>query len=137
MHFASTKMSLRQVLDWGFFIKNHKSEIDWTWFMQTLAEYHMVDFFHCLNSICVDDLGFDVSAFPRFQFNPTLKDRVLEDTLSPEFNGKLPSGLLKRIVFRYRRWQANAWKQDLCYRDNRFKSFLIGLWGHIMKPGMF
>lgn len=40
------------------------------------------------------------------------------------------------VALKYRRWQANAWKQDLCYGDSRFKSFWTGVWGHLMKPGM-
>lgn len=135
-HFASTGMNLRQVLDWGFLIDKHSSEIDWPWFLRTMDEYHMTDFFHCLNAICVEDLGFDASLFPAFQFDAALKERVLNDTLSPEFNEAVPSGFFRRAALKYRRWQANAWKQDLCYGDSRFKSFWVGVWGHLMKPGM-
>ena len=136
LHFASTEMSLRQVLDWGFLIEKHYKEIDWQWFMRTLDEFHMTDFFHCLNAICVDDLGFDASVFPSCRFDDALKKRVLNDTLSPEFKGETPSRFFRRIAFKYRRWQANAWKQELCYGDSRFKSFWTGVWGHLMKPGM-
>lgn len=133
-HFASTGMNLRQVLDWGFLIEKHSSEIDWTWFLKVVEEYHMTDFFHYLNAICVSDLGFDVSIFPNFQYDEALKDRVLDDVFSPEFNESTPRSFFKRIPFKYRRWQANAWKQDLCYGDNRFKSFWTGIWSHLLKP---
>lgn len=136
LHFASTDMNLRQVLDWGFLIEKHGSEIDWPWFKQVLEEYHMKGFFLCLNAICVEDLGFNVSVFPSFQFDAALKERVLNDILSPEFSGETPARIWKRIPFKYRRWQANAWKQDFCYGDNRLKSFLTGVWGHLIKPGM-
>lgn len=136
LHFASTDMNLRQILDWGFLIEKHGSEIDWLWFKQVLEEYHMTEFFLCLNAICVEDLGFDISVFPSFQFNVALKERVLNDILSPEFSGETPASIWKRIPFKFRRWQANAWKQDLCYGDSRFKSFWTGVWAHLMKPGM-
>lgn len=135
-HFASTGMNLRQVLDWGFLIQEHSSEIDWPWFLRILDEYHMKDFFHCLNAICVCNLGFDVSIFPRFQFEVAMKDRVLNDTLWREFDASVPHNFLRRIVFKYRRWQANAWKQNLCYGDSRFKSFWTGVWSHLLKPSM-
>lgn len=135
-HFASTGMNLRQVLDWGFLIENHRSEIEWPWFLQILEQYHMMDFFHCLNAICVEDLGFDVSVFPSFQFDAALKNRVVNDVLSPEFGEGTPSGFLRRVAFKYRRWRANGWKQDLCYGDSRLKSFWTGVWGHLMKPEM-
>lgn len=136
LHFASTRMSLRQVLDWGFLIEKHGSEIDWSWFLKVLDENHMMDFFRCLNAICVDFLGFDVSFFPQSQFNAVLKERVLNDILSPEFSGDAPTSIWRRIPFKYRRWQANAWKQELCYGDSRFKSFWTGVWGHLIKPEM-
>lgn len=136
LHFASTRMNLRQVLDWGFLLEKHGSEIDWPWLKSILDEYHMTDFFHCLNAICVEDLGFDVSVFPTFQFDVALKERVLHDTLSPEFSEETPASIWKRITFKYRRWQANAWKQNLCYGDSRFKSFWVSVWGHLMKPEM-
>lgn len=134
LHFASTRMNLRQVLDWGLLLEKQGSEIDWPWFKRVLDEYHMTDFFECLNTICVEDLGFDVSVFPPFQFDAALKERVLNDILSPEFTEEIPTSVWKRIPFKYRRWQANAWKQNLCYGDSRFKSFWVGIWGHLMKP---
>lgn len=138
LHFASTEMSVRQIIDWGLFIENHTSEIDWPWFLRIIDEYHMMDFFHCLNTICMDDLGFDSSFFPGVEFdsNSTLKNRMLNDVLTPEFNEVIPTRVWQRILFKYRRWQANAWKQDLCYGDSRFKAFWSGVWGHLMKPGM-
>lgn len=136
LHFASTEMTLRQVLDWGFLLEKHGSGIDWPWLMSVMDEYHMTDFFYCLNAICVEDLGFDVSVFPPFQFDVTLKDRVLNDILSPEFSEETPANIWKRILFKYRRWQANSWKQNLCYGDSRLKSFWVGVWGHLMKPSM-
>lgn len=133
-HFASTGMDLRQVLDWGFLIEKQGSEIDWPWFLQVLEQFHMTDFFHCLNAICVEDLGFDRAMFPGFPFAAALKDRVLNDVLFPEFDKPAPPGLFRRIPFKYRRWQANAWKQELCYGDNRFTSFWQGVWSHLLKP---
>lgn len=136
LHFASTRMRIRQILDWGFLVEKHSSEIDWTWLLRILDEYHMTSFFHCLNAICVQDLGFDLSLFPTIQVDTEMKDRVLNDVFSPEFNEEAPRFFLKRIYYKYRRWQGNAWKHDLCYGDSRFKSFWLGVWGHLMKPGM-
>lgn len=136
LHFASTSMILRQILDWGFFVKKYSAEIDWAWLMEILDEYHMDGFFACLNAICVDDLGFDAALFPLFQTDERLKERVLNDTLSPEFSEKQPVGFMKRIQFKYRRWNANKWKQDLCYGDSRFWSFFVSFWSHVIKPSM-
>lgn len=136
LHFASTNMNLRQVLDWGLLVEKHGTEIDWPWLLLILERFHMLNFFLCLNAICVEDLGFNKSIFPGYQFDPMLKDRVLNDIISPEFIEKAPKSIWRRIPFKYRRWQANAWKQNLCYGDSRFKSFCKGVWAHLMKPEM-
>ncbi len=135
-NFASTDMNLRQVLDWAFFVEKHGKEVDWDWLLPILKEYHMMDYMCCMNAICVDDLGFNPDIFPATQFDPTLKERVLKDIISPEFSGKIPGDFVKRAVFKYQRWQANAWKQNLCYGDSRVKAFWQGAWSHLIKPSM-
>lgn len=135
-HFAAAEISLRQVLDWAFFVEKHTKEIDWKWLVGLLDKYHMKDFYNCINAICVGDLGFDVKIFPNVQFEPTLKDRILADILSPEWGATDQRGLFKRMVYKYRRWQGNAWKQELCYPESRFETFFTGLWSHIITPKM-
>lgn len=133
-HFTSTELSLRQILDWAFFIKANTREIDWEWLTGLLGEYHMIDFYNCINAICVDDLGFDVRLFPSVQFMPELKERILNDTLFPEFDEEQPHGLIPRAVYRFRRWRANGWKQELCYEESRCSAFWSGVWAHLIKP---
>lgn len=133
-HFAGTSLSLRQMLDWGFFVKVHGKEVDWEWLLGVLETYHMKEFFNCINAICVKDLGFDASIFPYIQFNPMTKERILKDTLSPEFDEQLPKDVWKRVPFKYRRWKTNRWKRELCYDDGQLRTFLGGVWNHLLKP---
>ena len=63
-HFAAIGITLRQVLDWAFFVEKHNTEVDWDWLDGFLEKYHMKDFFNCINAICVEDMGFDASIFP-------------------------------------------------------------------------
>ncbi len=136
-HFTSTELNMRQLLDWGFFVRAHSREIDWKWLNGILDTYHMKEFFNCINAICVEDLGFEVKSFPIVQFSPELKERILNDTLSPEFKGEEPRGLIARTLFKYKRWQANAWKQTLCYRESRWSTFWSGVINHLLKPSTF
>ena len=135
-HFSSTQMTIRQLLDWGFFIEKNATAIDWDWFESVLTEFHMKDFFACVNAICVEDLGFDATLFPPTSVDADLKKRVLDDTFSPEFYESPPphNKLLKRVFFKYRRWKSNGWKHDFCYGGNRLKAFFISAWSHILKP---
>jgi len=137
-HFAAAEISLRQVLDWAFFVEKHRNEVDWPWLTGVLEEFGLKRFFDVVNVICVEDLGFASSMFDNSGFtcyvNKELKERVLGDILEPEFNEEVPQKLLPRVLFRYRRWQANAWKQRLCYNETRWSAFWSGVWNHLLKP---
>lgn len=133
-HFTSVSITLRQVLDWAFFVEKHTKEIDWEWLIGVLKEFHMIEFYNTINAICVGDLGFDANIFPNVKFLPDLKDKVLNDILFPKYSASEPSSLIPRLLYKYRRWQGNAWKQELCYSESRWSAFWSGVWGHLLKP---
>lgn len=133
-HFAAAEITLRQVLDWAFFVEKHTKEVDWDWLLPLLDQYHMREFFNCINAICVEDLGFNATIFPYVQYLPDLKQRVLADILEPEFTSEEPKGFVLRMAYKYRRWQGNAWKQRLCYNESRWSMFWTGLWAKLLKP---
>lgn len=133
-HFAAAEISLRQVLDWAFFVEKHTKEVDWVWLLGVLKEYHMMEFFNLINAICVEDLGFGADIFPSVQFLPSLKDRVLNDILDPAYGTAEPKGFFSRVVYKYRRWQGNAWKQEMCYGESRWSAFWSGIWAKLLKP---
>ena len=83
---------------------------------------------------CVDDLGFSSSVFPSVQFEPGLKERVLKEIIAPVFPTEEPKGIIRRIVFKYKRWKANGWKHELCFKDSMWSAFWSGVWSHILKP---
>ena len=136
-HFASTYITLRQVLDWAFFVEKHTKEVDWNWLKDILKKYHMLDFFNCINAICVEYLGFSSGIFPGVQYWPDLKEKMLHDILSPEFEIEEPESFIPRLVYKYKRWYGNGWKQKLCYEDSRLSGFVSNLWAHILKPKSF
>lgn len=133
-HFAASQISLRHVLDWAFFVEKHTNDVDWKCLLSLLEKYHMKDFFNLINAICVDDLGFPVNLFPTVQFVSDLKERVLDDILNPEYTKVDPQRFLPRVVYKYKRWQRNAWKQRLCYKESRWEMFWTGIWAKILKP---
>lgn len=138
-HFAAAEITLRQVLDWAFFVEKHGREVDWSWLIGVLEEFGLKRFFNVLNAICVEDIGFAFGGLKAYglqlmDVDKALKERVLGDILEPEFNENQPSQLLPRLWFRYRRWQANGWKQRLCYNESRWSAFWSGVWNHLLKP---
>ena len=133
-HFAAAEITLRQVLEWAFFVEKHTKEVDWDWLLPLLEQYHMKEFFNSINAICVEDLGFSACIFPYVQYLPDLKQIVLSDILEPEYTAEEPCELIKRLVYKYRRWQGNAWKQEMCYGESRWSAFWMGIWAKMLKP---
>ena len=137
LHFASGEISMRQVLDWGFFLEKHGEAVDWPYVMSVLEEFGMRKLFDVFNAICVEDLGFASSLFivsgSTSEVDRALKERVLNEILSPEFEGESPSALIPRIAFKYRRWRANEWKHRLCYKESMWSAFWSGVWNHLLK----
>lgn len=133
-HFAAAEITMRHVLDWAFFVEKHGKEVDWKWLSEALDRYHMSVFFNCINAICVEDLGFDSDLFPVVRCDMALKGRVLRDIISPEFEGEMPSGLFRRVVWKWRRWKANGWKHEICFKESKWSAFWTGVWAKILKP---
>lgn len=134
-HFSTERITIRQVLDWGFFVEKHGFEVDWKWLRLLMVKFHMDEFFDCINLICVEDLRFDKHAFYCLSgAKSELKERILYDILKPEFSEPEPKHVWKRIPFKYRRWKANEWKHELCYNESMRSSFWSGVKNHLLKP---
>lgn len=134
MHFASEGIMLRQVVDWGFFVEKHSKDIDWNYVLNVLDQFGMRQMFNIINAICVGDLGFDARIFPEMQFEPKLKDRVLNEILAPKYSANVPKNIFSRVAFKVRRWRDNEWKHQLCYKDSMWSAFWSGVWNHLLKP---
>ena len=134
MEFAASELNLRQVLDWAFFVEKHGKEVDWGGLLNVLEEYGMKTMFNAINVICVEDLGFSSSIFPYVQYYPDIKERVLNEIMTPNIPNDKPKWLLSRVLWKYKRWKANEWKHKLCYNESMWSAFCSGIWSHLLKP---
>lgn len=133
-HFAAEQITIRHLLDWAFFVKAHKKEVDWDWLDRLLDGFGMMPMYQIINAICVEDLGFDAALFTNTKCDSELKERVLMEILSPEFSSSLPKGMVRRVVYKFRRWKGNEWKHRLCYNDSMTSALWAGVKSHLMKP---
>ena len=136
IEFAASGISLRQLLDWAFFVEKHGNEVDWHWLESVLENYGMKELYGIFNAICVEEFGFKSEIFNYVQFNPSTKDRVLNEILFPKYDKTKAhdSIVIKRIFFKFRRWKGNAWKRKLCSNDSSWSTFWNNVWGHLLKP---
>lgn len=137
-NFASTGMNLRQLMDWGFFVEKHGKDVEWTWLIAMVDKYGMRPAFDYFNAILTNDLGFKINSYVGANQNLDikLKQRVLNEILSPEFSEKESGGFASRAIFKFRRWRTNAWKHRLCFSESMWSAFWSGVVGHLIKPGM-
>lgn len=136
-HFALSGLTVRQILDWAFFVEKNTKEIDWNWLSVLIEKYNLTDFINCINAICVEELGFESKMFPAVQFSPVLKERVLDDIMKAKYIAAEPKHLIPRFFYKMRRWADNAWKRELCYKETRYASLFTILWTHTLKPSSF
>lgn len=133
-HFAGEHINLRQVLDWGFFVKAHHQEINWKEAIDFLKETGLYTLSNQINAICVNYLGFAENIFPTIERNESLTQRILSDILHPEFAEEKPAtGLLPILSFKFRRWWHNRWKHRLVYKEWLLPMFLTLLYSHLRR----
>ncbi len=141
--FAAFYVTLRHVLDWGFHVEKYGKEIDWEWLEGVAEQYHMTDYYNCINAICVEDLGFQLVDSLRLKVDSLLesaefrklKERVLADILEPKFSRVPPDKrLLPKAWYMYRRWKGNEWKHKMCYNESMWSAFWSGIGNHLVKP---
>lgn len=133
-HFAGAEATLRQLLDWGFFMQHEYENVDWGLVVSTLKKVGIYRFFQQINAICVDYLGFSESTFPQIERDAALEKRIVEDILSPEFGEEKPKGnTLQVICFKTRRFFANRWKRELVFREGIWNQLWYGSIAHLRR----
>ena len=137
-HFAAVEIVIRHIIDWGLFVKNNHHAIDWVWLRDICNKQNMGLFLDVMNATAADICNIDISLMPGTTRHPKLEMRVLNDILQPEFSIEQPkNGLIELLWFKYRRWWANRWKHRLVYREGLFKTFVIQIYSHLLKPKSF
>ncbi len=136
LHFASTEMTIRQILDWGFFMEKHHKEISWNEYIPFLKNEGMYRFYNLMGLFCVEYLRFDASIFNGV-YKDELFERFANEVMSPEFKDHEDGTLLHSLWVKPRRWWHNRWKNRICYSDTIWEDFVYGLWAKILKPSHF
>lgn len=132
-HFAGSAMNIRQVIDWGLFVKKHHDEVDWYALLPFIKELNMDKFYDAQNYICYHYLGFDKSLFPMIG-SGEYGERVFQDIFNPENTKPKEKGYVKYILSRYKKWWGNRWKHNIVYSEGLFTTFCVQAVSHLMKP---
>ena len=137
-HFASSRITLRELTDWALTCRALQGEVDWKRVQQSVDGYGMRPFASALNLIAERQLG---TVLPlQNDNNPDILANTasLERDIvygSPETDDKNTDGL-GRLTWKMRRWNALAWKRKMVYSDSPSSLMLASLTSHAEKPRM-
>lgn len=133
VEFAATGMNLRQVIDWGLFMKNYHSVVRWHEFLPIVKGANMHYFLDAINYICYTYLGFDRKIFHGFG-DDSYGERVFADLFNPENTLPKQKGFVKYIASRLQNWWRNRWRHRIVYSDSLLSTFVYQTYAHLLKP---
>lgn len=117
-HFSTTNMTMRQLLDWAFFVDKYSEEVDWEDSCKFFEEMNLTEFFNLTNAICVDYLGFDAKKFTHDKCDKELEKRIVDDMMDMRFLLEKPDGNFFQVIwYKISRFRENAWKRKLVVSD--------------------
>lgn len=131
-HFAASRITLRDLVDWHLLMKAEKGNVDWDMVAKVVEEGGMTRFMDVLNTIVSQRFDNRQPATGSNLISRVEHDIVFGgDTLrgDEEYDG------FSRLAWKLRRYRANRWKQPLVYaHDTRLSLLLSTLFAHAMKP---
>ncbi len=136
-HFAAVEIGLRHVVDWAMFLKAEHTNVNWEALYGIARKMNMYRFLNAMNAIVIDYMGVDEAWIPLLERDAKLEERVLNDILHPEFDEPEPKGIIRKNIYRMRRWWANRWKHRIVYSEGLLLTFLVQIRSHLLKPLSF
>ena len=125
-HFSLAGLSLRQVLDWAFFVEKQGTQVDWSWLVERARHYNMHRFLSCIDQISVEQFGFSPFIFPVLETDTKLTEKVFEDIFSA--SGDSPADTFLK---RFKRWHYRDWQYNICFSDSRLSYLCASFGGRI------
>lgn len=125
-HFAGSKMTLCQLLDWALFMEQHHTEVNWNEYIAFLKKERLWRFFNLLNLIAVEKLGFNRNIVPYDIEDDVMLERVFGDVISPKFGVLVDGTALSIMLRKLCRWWKNRWKYQLYFPDSFFSTHIFG-----------
>ena len=118
VHFAASRITLRDLVDWTITCHALQNQIDWDLVRRTASDYGMEPFLTALNAIAE---GQDVD-------NRIVKNMVYGDIQDHNAEN------VGRLLWKLHRWRTNDWKRRMVFCDSEPSLLLASLTSHAEKP---
>ena len=126
-HFAASRITLRELVDWTLTYRTLDSQVDWNLVEKAINDYGMTDFVAALNAIANNRLA---TQPPSYSVTQSL---VEKDIVYGSIGDHNADGL-SRLGWKMKRWHALGWKRKMVYNDNAHCLWLASFASHTMKP---
>ena len=136
-HFAASRITLRDLVDWALTCRALEDKADWGRVQDIATEYGMSSFVRALSIVAEHQLG--ISMPLQLSNGPDdIADRDLfeRDIVYGSVDAHAADGI-GRLGWKFRRWNALAWKRRMVYSDSSLSLWLASLTSHTMKPQSF
>lgn len=131
-HFAASRITLRDLVDWHLLTRAHRDSADWDCVARESETSGMADFAGAVNQIVENRFGNHVPLPFSADRETTLK--IENDTLYGSIQEHKKENL-GRLLWKLRRYSANRWKQRLVYsHDSAWSRLAASLAAHAAKP---
>ena len=126
-HFAASRITLRDLVDWVLTCKTLKEKVDWSLVNKTIEDFGMTDFVAALNAISENRLG--TQPLSHSVTHPLIEHDLVYGSVANYTNDGMG-----RLEWKLRRWRALAWKRRMVYNDSSVNLLLSSLTAHSLKP---
>ena len=137
IHFASSRITLRDLVDWTLTCRALQDKVDWTVVQCKVEEYGMGSFAAALNSVADKQLGYHSPlTSPHYGPHKIENMRLFEQDIiygTPETDDSGRDGIA-RLPWKLRRWKAQAWKRRMVFCDSEPTLLWSSLASHAEKP---
>ena len=135
-HFASSRITLRDLVDWTLTCRTLQGQVDWERVQETVDGYGMTAFVSALDGVAERQLGYRPPLRPQQEPDTLEAAKQLKRDLvygSAEVDDKHADGLA-RLGWKLRRWKALAWKRRMVFSDSEPTLLWASLTSHAEKP---
>lgn len=128
-HFAASRITLRDLVDWKLTCRTLHDKIDWSIVQDTIKQYGMESFADALNAIIEQRFG--TQPLSRSDTQSLIERDIVYGSTASDDNGDDGFG---RLGWKLRRWRANRWKRRLVFNDSEASVLFASLTSHAEKP---
>jgi len=133
-HFAASRITLRDLVDWALTCHTLEKQVDWTRVQEVILHYGMERFAHALCTISDHRLGitlplsFDGCTDVLEESYKVERNIIYGDVQDHDADG------FGRLAWKLRRWRALSWKREMVYNDSPSSLLLRSLTSHATRP---